>query len=208
MVKRIAGGGGELWGQDPMNSEKWAGAVGRSDARRMRPRALWRGRTRKVLTQMKEDARKTRRWFSAVHRLWTTRPISRRGLPKLSWRQSAGRSPCDSRCYASVVRRPTNRSGKYSPATTSFPPSCGQALAQFMCQCIHIDFSKNPTPGVLSTMTAQPIICPDRSFRLSLSACISVHLLTDDRTTDHMPRQIIQAVTICVHQRASSYICV
>ena len=25
-------GGGEFWGQDPMNSEKWPGAVGRSDA--------------------------------------------------------------------------------------------------------------------------------------------------------------------------------
>src|SRR4029077_12276961 len=36
-------------------------------------RALWRRRIRKV----------KRRWFSAVHRPWTTRLISRCGLPKL-----------------------------------------------------------------------------------------------------------------------------
>ena len=30
MVNADGGAGGEFWGQDPMNSEKWAGAVGRS----------------------------------------------------------------------------------------------------------------------------------------------------------------------------------
>ena len=47
---------------------------------------------KKALTQMKADARETRRWFSVVQSMvynpWTTRLISRRGLPKLSSKQS------------------------------------------------------------------------------------------------------------------------
>ena len=38
-------------------------------------------------------------------------------------------------------------------------------------------FSRNPAPGASSTPNAQPIICPDRSFSRSLSACIGVHRL-------------------------------
>jgi hypothetical protein len=54
---------------------------------------------------------------------------------------------------------------------------------QFMRQRVLIDFSKNPTPSVLSTVNAQPITCPDRPFSLSLSACsacIFLHLRLKD----------------------------
>ena len=62
-------------------------------------------------------------------------------------------------------------SGGGAAANPKFRAAFQACGAKFERQGIFIDFSRKPAPWVWSTVNAQPMTCPDKSFSASLFAC-------------------------------------
>src|SRR6266700_6355504 len=138
---------------------------------------------------MTEDARRTRRWFRAVHRPRTARLISGRGLRKLSNRQS-GR-PVAFRSLVHCIRCTSYNALTVFSSTRSKSSTNRSVLADHNAMVVHLD--------------ATLLLYREASIAQLLRQGILVDLFQESRperiqhgecATDHSPRQIIQSHAI------------